>query len=167
MKTINSDQLTIRTEIQSGDLGYLTYLHGKLYGAEYGYNLVYEKYVAQGLAELMEGYDSKKDHIWLIEDEGEIIGAIAIMGRSGKVAQLRYFLLLSQYRGLGLGKKLIQLALDFCVEAGYRAVYLWTATELEAAAYLYQKFGFVKTQEVTTHNWGKEVVEACYDLMLE
>ena len=167
MKTINPDQLKIRTEIQRGDLGYLTYLHGKLYGAEYGYNVVYEKYVAQGVAELLENYDAKKDHIWLIEDNEEIVGAIAIMGRSGKVAQLRYFLLLSQYRGLGLGKKLMQLALDFCKETGYQSVYLWTATELEAAAHLYQKFGFTKTKEVNTFNWGKEVIEACYDLMLK
>ena len=166
MKSINPNQLKIRTEVRSGDLGYLIYLHGKLYGAEYDYNMVYEKYVAQGVAELMATYDDTKDGVWLVEDKGEIVGTIAIMGRSGKVAQLRYFLLLPPYRGLGLGKKLVQLALDFCVAAGYQSVYLWTATELEAAANLYQKFGFVKTKEVNTLDWGKQVTEACYDLVL-
>ena len=164
MKSINPEEITIRTDIRHGDLGYLTYLHGKLYGEEYGYNVVYEKYVAQGIAELMENYNSQKDHIWFVENQGKMVGAIAIMGRSGEIAQLRYFLLLPQYRGLGLGKKLVQTALDFCKTTGYRTVYLLTATELEAAAHLYHKFGFRKTREVTTHHWGKEVVEAYYDL---
>ena len=92
---------------------------------------------------------------------------MVIMGRSGVVAQLRYFILHPDYRGLGLGRKLMQLAMDFCKSAGYRSVYLWTASELNTAADLYMQFGFKKTKQIPSNPWGKEVVLDCYDTIIQ
>ncbi|AXY78353.1 GNAT family N-acetyltransferase [Paraflavitalea soli] len=50
--------------------------------------------------------------------------------------------LLPAARGLGLGKLLIDKALDFAREAGYRQVYLETMPELRKAVSVYEKFGF-------------------------
>lgn len=158
--------ITIRTEIRPGDIGFITYLHGLLYSQEYNYNYNFERYVAVGLDEFLANYDEKKDHMWVAEDGDKIIGSVVIMGRSGATAQLRYFILLPEYRGLGLGKKLMQLAMDFCKSAGYRSVYLWTAEELHTAAHLYKIFGFKKTRQIPQNHWGKEVVEDCYDVVI-
>lgn len=165
--TINSEQLTIRTDIRPGDLGMITYLHGKLYSEEYHYNSNFEKYVATGLQEFLNNFNDQKDRLWIVEAQGQIVGSIVIMGRSGKVAQLRYFILLPAYRGIGLGKKLMQLAMDFCKATGYTSVYLWTANELHTAAHLYRKFGFQRTQQVSASHWGKDVMEDCYDTVIE
>ncbi|GAB4092428.1 GNAT family N-acetyltransferase [Flaviaesturariibacter terrae] len=45
-------------------------------------------------------------------------------------------------RGLGLGGRLIQQALDFARDAGYTQVYLESMPELQAALSVYERFGF-------------------------
>ncbi|WP_048569356.1 GNAT family N-acetyltransferase [Clostridium cylindrosporum] len=45
------------------------------------------------------------------EHNGKIIGCIGIVGH-GERAQLRWFLLDQHYRGIGLGRKLLQEAID-------------------------------------------------------
>ena len=163
---IDLNQITIRTDIRPGDIGYITYLHGVLYNREYSYNYHFERYVAISFSEFMENYEPGKDRLWIVEDENTIVGSILIIGRSGNVAQLRYFILHPDYRGMGLGKRMMQLAMDFCRSAGYGSVYLWTASELDTAAHLYQRFGFKKTKQVISNHWGKEVVEDCYDAII-
>ncbi len=161
---ITTDSITIRTEIHPGGIGYVTYLHGKVYQQEYGYNHNFEMYVAKSISEFREQFTPGQDRPWIVENGDKIVGSIVIMSRSGHVAQLRYFVLLPEYRGLGLGKKLVQMAMDFGQTAGYKSVYLWTADELHTAAKLYGKFGFQKTKAVSTNHWGKEVTENCYDM---
>ena len=127
-----------------------------------------ERYVAVSFSEFLENYDARKDRIWIVEsDNNNIVGSMVIMGRSGVVAQLRYFILHPDYRGLGLGRKLMQLVMDFCKSAGYRSVYLWTASELNTAAHLYMQFGFKKTKQIPSNPWGKEVVLDCYDTIIQ
>jgi putative acetyltransferase len=50
--------------------------------------------------------------------------------------------LLKKARGKGLGKLLIQKALGFAKQAGYKNVYLETMPELKQALDTYAKFGF-------------------------
>ena len=163
---VNTDNITIRTEIKPGDLGYITYLHGILYDQEYNYDYNFERYVAMGLNEFLQNYNHQKDRLWVVEDNNKIIGSILIMGRSGAIAQLRYFILIPEFRGIGLGKKLMQLAMDFCKSTGYKSIYLWTTQELHAAAHLYKLYGFKKTKQVPSKNWGKAVIEDCYDTLI-
>ena len=53
------EDVSIRTELQPGDMGYVTYMHGSLYSKEYGYTLPFENYVAKGLSEFYEQYDRR------------------------------------------------------------------------------------------------------------
>lgn len=163
----DTDNITIRTEIRPGDMGYITYLHGMLYDREYNYDYNFERYITLGFNEFLEKFDPEKDRVWIVEDGDKIVGSVLIMGRSGDVAQLRYFILLPEYRGLGLGKKLMQLAMDFCKSAGYKSVYLWTTDELHTAAHLYNSFGFRRTRQMPSNHWGKDVVEDCYDAVID
>ena len=41
-KTISLDDISIRTELKPGDIGYVIYLHGDLYQREYGYGIQFE-----------------------------------------------------------------------------------------------------------------------------
>jgi len=156
----------IRHQIKPGDIGYLTYLHGILYVKEYGYDKTFEAYVAGGLAEFVQSFNPDKDRIWLAEINGRIIGSIAIVGHSKVDAQLRWFLIHPDYRGLGLGRELIEEALLFCKEHRYKTVFLWTTSELSVARHLYISFGFRKTGEKTHEIWGKRITEERYDLHL-
>jgi len=156
----------IRHQIKPGDIGYLTYLHAILYAKECGYDQTFEAYVAGGLAEFVQSFSPDRDRIWLAEANGRIIGSIAIVGHTEVDAQLRWFLVHPDYRGLGIGKRLLKDALQFCKDRKYNTVFLWTASELMEAGLLYTRFGFRKTEEKAHEIWGKRVTEERYDLHL-
>lgn len=163
MDVITLDDIRIRTELQPGDIGSVTYLHGSIYSREYGYGVAFESYVAEGLVEFYRQYDMARDRVWIAEHHGAIVGFLLLMHR-GDAAQLRYFILAPAYRGIGLGKKLVGLYMDYLLEKGYQHSFLWTTSELPAAAALYKRFGFVLVEEHSAvEPFGKAVVEQRYE----
>lgn len=166
MPVFSYKNVSIRTGLKPGDLGYVIYRHGKLYSAENGYGIAFEAYVAAGLSEFYRSYDAEKDRVWICEDEDQIIGFLLLMHRDERTAQLRYFYLEPEYRGIGLGNRLMQLFMDFLKEKGYRRAYLWTTNEQTAAASLYERYGFKHTEEKESNAFGKPLIEQRFDLML-
>jgi GNAT superfamily N-acetyltransferase len=166
MSNISLQDIAIRTTLQSGDIGYVTYLHGALYQKEYNYSIQFESYVAKGLCEFYEKYNPKRNRIWACEHNDRIIGFLLLMDR-GVAAQLRYFLIEPDYRGIGLGSKLLDLYIDFLQECGYKKSYLWTTHELSIAAVLYTRVGFTLTEEKESTAFGKPLREQRYDLTLQ
>ena len=153
--------IQIRTELKPGDIGYITYLHGTLYRKEYGFGIAFEAYVARGLHEFYEQFDPGTNRIWICEHENKIIGSLVLMNR-GKEAQLRYFLILPEYRGIGLGNTLMEHYMEFLHRCGYESSYLWTTEELFAAAHLYRKYGFELVEEKPSDVFGKALNENKY-----
>jgi peptidyl-dipeptidase Dcp len=164
---INLNDISIRSKLRPGDIGYITYLHGSLYKKEYNYGITFETYVAKGLIEFYNNFDSKKDNLWICEHNEKIIGFLLLMHKDKNVAQLRYFLLEPQYRGIGLGKKLMTLYMDSFHKCNYDSSYLWTTHELYAAASLYKRHGFKLTEEKESIAFGKPLKEQRYDLVLK
>jgi peptidyl-dipeptidase Dcp len=165
MNTVTLDDISIRTDLHPGDLGYVAYLHGELYAKECGYGLNFESYVLGGLGEFGQAYDAEKDRIWMCEHKGRIIGFLLAQHRPNAV-QLRYFIFLPEYRGVGLGKKLMNEFIAFMQQCGVRHAYLWTTDEQHAAISLYTRFGFQLTEEKPSRSFGKRLVERRYDLHL-
>jgi GNAT superfamily N-acetyltransferase len=163
---MNSQEISIRTDLRSGDLGYVVYRHGVLYSREYNYGLDFEGYVAEGIAEFWRGYEPELDRVWVCEHGEVIVGFLLLMHRDLGVAQLRYFYLEPEYRGIGLGGKLMGLFLDWLGSRGYRSAFLWTTNELDAAAALYRRAGFRLTEEKPSDAFGKPLREQRYELTL-
>jgi peptidyl-dipeptidase Dcp len=159
------ENISIRTELKPGDMGYVIYLHGKLYKKEYNYEIQFENYVAKGLCEFYEKYNPERNRVWVCEHDSRMIGFLLLMDR-GKAAQLRYFLIEPEYRGIGLGSKLMGLYMDYMQECGYKESYLWTTHELNTAAFLYKRIGFRLTEEKDSTAFGKPLREQRYDLVL-
>ena len=157
---------TIRTNLKPGDVGYVIYLHGLLYAREYGLDHTFEGSVAQRFGEFVTKYDERKDLIALAELDDRIVGSIVIEGQTDERAMLRFFLVHPDARGRGLGHQLMDQALAFCRERGFKQVFLWTISELEAAAHLYRQAGFVVTREETHEIWGTRRTEVEYELNL-
>jgi ribosomal protein S18 acetylase RimI-like enzyme len=158
--------VSIRTGIKPGDLGAIMRLHGVLYAEEYGLDWTFELYIAQGYAEAAEAFTSGKARLWVVEDAGEVVGSIAIVGHSPGSAQLRWFLLHPKARGQGLGRRLLKEAVEFSRASGYQRIFLWTLCNLEAAIHLYRAFGFQKMEEATHRLWGQTLTEERYELSL-
>lgn len=159
--------ISIRTALKPGDLGFVIYRHGVLYAEENGYGIAFEAYVAEGLGEFYHSYDAEKDRVWICEDaRGAIVGFLLLRHRAERAAQLRYFYLEPEARGIGLGGFLMRLFMDFLKEKNYRRAYLWTTNEQIAAA-LYERYGFELTEEKDSKAFGKDLIEQRYDLELE
>ena len=157
--------ITIRHTLRPGDIGYVTYLHGTLYAAEYGWDHTFEAYVAGPLAEFGKSHNDR-ERIWIVEKDGKVAGSIAIVGASTDEAQLRWFLLDPSLRGQGIGRFLVDEAISFCKESHYSRVFLWTESALNAAARLYESSGFGLTEQNAKELWGAIVTEQRYDLIL-
>ncbi len=158
--------VNIRHDLRPGDLGGLVSFHGVLYAREYGYDHTFEAYVAAGTAEFALDFHPQMDRLWMAELGRKVIGSIAIVRRSEREAQLRWFLVHPDWRGKGLGRVLLERALQFCKDCGYRSIFLWTVSYLAAATHLYQSAGFQKTQEKMSQIWGHRITEERYDLQI-
>ncbi|PUB13857.1 bifunctional helix-turn-helix transcriptional regulator/GNAT family N-acetyltransferase [Paenisporosarcina sp. OV554] len=157
-------EVTIRP-FEAGDVGFIAHLHGVLYDKTYKFGPMFEYYVMKGLAEFMINRDGGE--LWIAEVNGQIVGSIAITKSKDTVAQLRWFVLDEKYQGLGIGKKLMETAINFCHNQGFEHVFLWTVSILETARYLYKKYNFTLTEEKSNDEWtGTELIEERWDLNL-
>jgi GNAT superfamily N-acetyltransferase len=167
--------ISIRNDLRPGDIGQVVHLHGVVYAEEQGWNHTFDAYVAGPLAEFVKS-STHRDRIWIVElaegaeerggKTGRIVGSVAIVNFSESDAQLRWLLLDPRVRGLGIGRRLVEEALDFSRSVGYSFVFLWTVRGLEAATSLYESLGFEKTEEKTSEIWWSIVTEVRYDLLL-
>lgn len=160
-----SPNIHIRHEFRPGDAGRLVELHGLLYSQECGFDHTFEAYVAKPLAEFILTRTAR-ERVWLVDSDGVLMGSTAIVKHSDTDAQLRWFLLHPTLRGRGLGTKLVEEAVAFCREKGYRSVFLWTVSSLLAAARIYSNVGFQLVEQRTHRVWGCMLTEQRYVLEL-
>ena len=163
---ITLSDIVFRHGLQPGDVGYLIHLHGDLYAKETGFTLEFEAYVCKTFYDFLQNYDPAKDRVFLAVYRQRIVGAVAILGHSSYLAQLRWLLVHPDMRGIGLGKKLVTDALAFCREKQYKQVYLLTTNLQTTAADIYLKAGFKKTDIQPQQIWGHQLYEERYDLEL-
>ncbi len=163
IKAILSNQISIRTQ-KPGDAGYIAYRHCVLYKKEYGLDQTFERYVLESLTDFLA--DRPAGNIWVAEYCGQIVGFIGIVGVDKATAQLRWFLIEPEFRGTGLGRQLITVAMDFCQQQNFSQVFLWTFQELNAARHLYQSFGFEPIEQIESHTWKENLIEERWTVTL-
>ena len=161
------EEIQLRSELRPGDAGKLIALHGWVYAQECSYNYEFEGYVCKTFYDFFKSFRPEKDRFWFAQSGEELIGAIAIVGQAQETAQLRWFILHPEYRGLGLGKRLLTEAMDYCKKKGYRTVFLLTTREQQTAIRMYEKAGFQLVAEKEMHEWGKDLVEQTYACKLQ
>lgn len=158
-------EFLIRNTLEPGDLGQIAALHGKVYSEEHDFGLGFEAYVMESLLEFYRAYTKKKDRVWVVESEGKMVGFILLMHRPSNRAQLRYFILAKEFRGFGIGSRLMTEWMEFYAVSNYDAAYLYTTSGLDAAASLYEKMGFRKISEMKSRNYGVPLLEQYYELI--
>lgn len=141
-----ADTISVRDELRAGDLGSIVALHGTCYQALPGFGLAFEAYVARTVAEYILDAGAK-GRIWIAERDGRLVGCTAIVLRDEDRGQLRWVLVDQSARGLGLGKRLVNNALQFCRENGCKEVFLETTDGLPESQALYDALGF----EIVSH----------------
>jgi GNAT superfamily N-acetyltransferase len=148
-----------------GSIGRLVELHGRYYASDWRFGSYFEAKVAHELGELVARLDPARDGFWIAATGNEVVGGIAIDGSSQlDFARLRFFIIEDSRRGNGLGGRLMRTAVDFCRSAGHRRIFLTTFAGLDVARKLYERHGFVLTEERPDRTWGVELTEQRFDL---
>jgi N-acetylglutamate synthase-like GNAT family acetyltransferase len=163
-KSAQPSLFQIRNGLKPGDMGTIIYLHGVIYEKEHGFDHTFEPYVAEPLSKFVL-FHSNRERIWIAQKDKKIVGFIAIVKFSNDQAQLRWLLVHPEARRFGLGKTLVEKAIQFSKMSGYRSIFLWTLDILPIAAKLYQSSGFKKTDENPCLIWGVSLTEHRYELI--
>lgn len=114
----------VRNKVKPGDIGAIAQLHGVQYAEEYGLDETFEAYVAGPLSDFVLSSDRERQRIWVVEAEGRVVGCIAIVMNTEEDAWLRWLFLSPEQRGKGIGKSLVDEAVEFSRRAGYRRIIL-------------------------------------------
>lgn len=149
--------MTMRIEegYRPGVIGRLIDLHGRYYGETWGLDRRFEIEVAVELAEFFGRYDPARDGFWSAVENGVVLGGIAIDGAPTREegVRLRWFILDPAGHGRGIGRRLLQTALDFCGASGAPRVWLATFAGLDTARRLYEQAGFRLLREYRDTDW--------------
>jgi ribosomal protein S18 acetylase RimI-like enzyme len=106
---------------------------------------------AEELAALPGNYAPPMGCLLLAKVDGLNVGCVAIRPLEPGIAELKRLFVQPAFRVRGIAKALIEQALTFARQAGYRAVRLDTLREMTSAIALYTTFGF---KEIPPYNAG-------------
>jgi putative acetyltransferase len=123
-------------------------------------------YFDQSTDSLYQFFQKEKACYFVAEIAGEIVGGVGIYPTEGlpaNMCELVKMYIDSTYRGLGIGKKLIEHATAFAKSNNYTQIYLESMPELEKAVSIYAHLGF----ELLDHPLGNTGHFSCPIWMLK
>lgn len=116
-------------------------------------SLIHAALIEHGLTPEPDGTDAdladieasyRDGHFWVLERAGDIIGSCALYPRGQGTVELRKMYLARAARGAGHGRRLLEHALAVARADGYRRVRLETASVLQEAIAMYERYGFTR-----------------------
>ena len=115
---------------------------------------VYEKelgfsgYDRPDIYRITEIYQKKHGSaFWIALDTDEVIGTVGILEDTSEVAFLKRMVVKKEYRKKGVGKALLNRAINFAKEHGYCKMYAGTIEQNPNAIAFYEHLGFKRSQE--------------------
>lgn len=152
--------ITIASGYQPGILARATDMHMQYYSRTVGFGKAFEHSVATDLADLLSRLDQPNNEAWAAMEGGRIVGTIFIDGEGldANAAHLRAFIVDDHVRGNGVGRRLLNRAMEFVDVKGFRETRLYTFKGLDAARKLYEDVGFWLVEEGPGQRWGEEIV---------
>jgi GNAT superfamily N-acetyltransferase len=172
--TISLADINIRP-FTTDDIPAVLEKHKELYAQEFNYPPDrFGKSVSEGLDEFVHDGTGL---MWIAEHHpnpnscGKDVvwaGCVAVtpIKRSEVTGRLRFMLVAPEFRSCGLGQRLMNTALNYCLEKKYKRMTLSTTGDCVSAHRLYGRYGF-KVVEVTkgtpwggmTHEWWEKDLE--------
>ena len=104
---------------------------------------VYEDPTTDHLYDL---FNKENSALFVAEVDGELCGCCGIFPTEGlpeNCAELVKFYIHKNYRGKGLGKKLMEASVEFAKKSGYQSIYIESLPEFSTAVSIYEKQGFI------------------------
>jgi len=149
-----------------GALARVIGMQAEWYGRNWNFGLRFEAILASEVGEYALNLPHPDCRTWAAVDHGQVVGTITIDGRGAPAARLRWFIVEERARG-GLGRQLLERALNFCREREFSEVWLTTFAGLDVARQLYEQAGFRLEHEAPDTTWGVRVAEQRFRCRLD
>jgi ribosomal protein S18 acetylase RimI-like enzyme len=120
------------------------------YAAGLGIDFCFRHFDAE-LAELPGAYAPPAGRLLVAEAGGELVGCVALRPQAPGVCELKRLYVRPAYRGLGLGRRLLETLLAEAVAAGYREAVFDTLQSMTEALALYRSLAFAPTEPYNDH----------------
>lgn len=148
-----------------GALADIIGLHARYYAKHWNFGLPFETKVGMELAEFVSRRDAEQDLFLAAYTPDGAVGSVIIDASGGgpRGAHLRWFIVAEEMQGKGLGAQLIGRAISFCDQRGYERIWLTTFAGLDAARSLYERNGFVLSEETEIDQWSGGVQEQIFE----
>lgn len=132
----------------TSDQSAIAELIGGVY-AEYGDQLCLDD-AEKDLTEVPEYYLNRGGDFVVLCDANEVIGCHAVLPIPGKpeICTFRRLYLSQSRRGGGCGKLLMQWAVDWARDQGFKRIEFWSDTRFTRAHGFFKSFGFVDTGDI-------------------
>src|SRR5207249_772391 len=112
--------------------------------AEYGLTFEPSGYDAD-LTRIPGSYCRAGGAFWVLEEDGRVVGTIAVVPVSADVVEIKRVYLDASLRGRGLGRMLVEHASSWAAGRGHTRVKLWSDVKFTRSHVLYERLGFVRT----------------------
>ncbi len=100
------------------------------------------------IRDIQSVYAGEVNEFFVCENEGQIIGTIAVKEDDKKVALMRRFFVNPNFRGKKAGKALVDRALAFCKEKGYEKIVFTGNNRMHDVQKVLQKLGFKEQEDI-------------------
>ena len=101
------------------------------------------------LENLENSYGNLGEAFFVAEDGRKIVGTVAIKREDDRVALIRRIFVAPEYRKRQIGLRLLDHAVEFCREVGYRELIFKTTSRMSAAIELVKKRDFQSRAKVS------------------
>lgn len=130
---------------RSGLIGEMIGLQMAYFGEEWGFGAAYESMLARDLGSFFDRFDAERDLVVCARDPGgRLKGTIVLDARRPVRGHLRWLLVAKDCQRHGIGSLLMSEACRFADKRSLPVTYLNSFAGLEAAASLFEAWGFIK-----------------------
>ncbi|MDP3804634.1 MAG: GNAT family N-acetyltransferase [Candidatus Omnitrophota bacterium] len=105
-------------------------------------------YSDSDLDKINETYGGGRDSFFVLDEAGEVVGTVGVKEESKDEALLRRLFVDLKHRKRGYGTELLEKAVAFCMENGYKRIYFRCTDRMSDAMKLCLKKGFKETEKL-------------------
>jgi DNA-binding MarR family transcriptional regulator/GNAT superfamily N-acetyltransferase len=106
----------------------------------------------------------QKGEIFFALHNGEVVGTCAVKKTAPKTYELLKMAVAEKFQSRGVGKMLMQKAVDFAKSQKAKTLELDTSRKLEKAMSLYESFGFKVSEEIASEEYQRCTIRMTMDL---
>ena len=112
------------------------------------FSLSSKAYQIDDVDSISKAYNGPRDIFYVIDEGNKIVGTAGVKEDTKQAALLRRVYVHSGYRGKGIGSMLMNSAIDFCRQSGYKQVVFRSTNQMQDAINLCLRKGFKEEERL-------------------